>query len=335
MADWPMSLIVITGGRGYIGGALAKKLAAEGHALRLVSRSAMQSSVTSVSSAIEYCAADLRDPRSWSALLSDADVVVHLSARTDLRAAEADPADDEDINVRPLRAFVESARPMDKTPAIVFASAATIVGPNPNIPVDDATRDDPCSVYDQHKLAAEMILREGAACGAVRACSLRLANVYGYGGASVNANRGILNIMMKRAVDGEPLTLYGYGAYLRDFIHVDDVVDAFASAIVTPAVCDGSHYVIASGRGHTLAEAYTMIAEVAMEQLHRRVEIVRVGEPADLHAIEKRNFIGDSRAFRALTNWRPRFELRAGITDYLMRAAQPLDDESDQRSASR
>ena len=71
--------------------------------------------------------------QSWSELLRDADVVVHLSSRTDLRAAEADPAGDEDINVRPLRALVETARGMGKAPTIVFASAATIVGPNPQM----------------------------------------------------------------------------------------------------------------------------------------------------------------------------------------------------------
>jgi nucleoside-diphosphate-sugar epimerase len=319
-----LKTIVVTGVRGYIGSALAEKLASKGYALRLVSRSPDPSAAASTQLRRDYRAADLRDPESWSELLYGADGVVHLSSRTDLRAAETDPAHDEDINVRPLRALVKTARAMGTAPMVVFASAATIVGPSPDIPVNDAAPDNPCSVYDLHKLAAEMILREGTACGAVRACSLRLANVYGYGGASVNANRGILNIMMKRAIDGEPLTLYGNGAYLRDFIHIDDVVDAFVSAIVTPAAWDGGHYVIASGRGHTLAEAYTMIAEVAMEQLHRRIAILRVAEPADLHAIEKRNFIGDSRAFRALTNWRPRFDLRAGITDYFMRAAQPM-----------
>jgi nucleoside-diphosphate-sugar epimerase len=315
--------VVITGARGYIGSALAERLDRTGYARRLVSRLPNCGPVASAQTARAYWAADLRDWNSWVELLRGADAVVHLSSRTDLRAAEANPAGDEDINVRPLRALVEAARAMNITPTIVFASAATIVGPDPQIPVGDAAHDNPCSVYDRHKLAGEIILREATACGAVRACSLRLANVYGYGGASMNANRGILNIMMKRAVDGEALTLYGNGAYLRDFIHIEDVVEAFMHAIATPDVCDGSHYLIASGHGHTLADAYAIIAEVAMERLRRRVEIVRVPEPADLHPIERRNFIGDSRVFQARTSWRPHFELRAGIADYLVRAARP------------
>ncbi len=317
-----MKTIVITGARGYIGSALAEKLARHGHMLRLVSRSSSPEPAISTRPSCEHRVADLRDPQSWSELLRGADIVVHLSSRTDLRAAEADPADDEDINLRPLRALVEAAGAIDAAPIIVFASAATIVGPHPQMPVDDDTPDDPCSIYDRHKLAGEMILREATVGGVIRACSLRLSNVYGRGGASVNANRGILNIMMKRAIDDEPLTLYGNGAYLRDFIHIEDVVEAFLRAMTTPDICDGGHYVIASGRGHTLAEAYAMIAEVAMERLRRRVKIVRVPEPTDLHLIEKRDFIGDPHVFYARTGWRPRFDLRAGITDYFVRTAR-------------
>ena len=317
-----MSLVVITGARGYVGSTLAEKLARQGYGLRLVSRSSSRDPTVFVQTTCEYRAADLRDPQNWSELLRDADVVVHLSSRTDLRAAEADPADDEDINLRPLRALVEAAGAMDAAPIIVFASAATIVGPHPQMPVDDGTPDDPCSIYDRHKLAGEMILREATVGGVIRACSLRLSNVYGHGGASVNANRGVLNIMMKRAIDDEPLTLYGNGGYLRDFIHINDVVEAFVRAITTPDICDGGHYVIASGRGHTLAEAYATIAEVAMERLQRCVEIVRVPEPTDLHPIEKRYFIGDPHVFHTRTGWRPRLDLRAGIDDYFVRATR-------------
>jgi nucleoside-diphosphate-sugar epimerase len=319
-----MTTIVITGARGYIGSALAVKLGREGYALRLVSRSFNSGPIMSALPAHEHRAADLRDPRCWSELLRGADVVVHLSSRTDLRAAEADPAADEDINVRPLRALVEAARITEARPTIVFASTATIVGPNPQLPVDDAARDEPCSVYDRHKLAGEIILREAVTWGAIRACSLRLSNVYGYGAGSSNGNRSILNLMLRRALAGEPLTIYGDGSYVRDFIHIDDVIEAFLCAIVTPDVCDGGQYIIASGRGHALAEAYQMVAQVAAERLQRRVDIIRVPEPADLHPIEKRNFIGDSHVFRRRANWRPRFDLRAGIIDYFSRAAQPV-----------
>jgi nucleoside-diphosphate-sugar epimerase len=317
-----MSTVVITGARGYIGNALSSRLASEGHSLRLVSRAAGIPRALTAGAKVDSIVADLRDERAWSSLIEGADAIVHLSSRTDMRAAEADQVGDEAINVEPMRALMRAARLAPKPPLVAFASTVTIVGINTRNPVNEETPDNPCTVYDRHKLACEHILRDATARGFVRACSLRLSNVYGYGGASINSNRAVLNTMLRRAIDGESLTLYGEGAYIRDFIHVDDVADAFRLAMMEPIVCDGRHYVIASGGGHTLAEAYALIAETALSQMARRVEIVRVPEPVDLHPIERRNFVGISHLFKARTGWQPRFDLKAGIRDYFMRTAR-------------
>jgi len=316
-----MSTVVITGGRGYIGTALARRLVGDGHVLRLVSRSPHAPRFEAPPDAkIDHIAADLRDRRVWSQLLDGADAVVHLSSRTDLRAAEADPQGDDNINIAPLRALTEAAAENKAAAAVIFASTVTIAGPHPKLPVDETAPDEPCSVYDRHKLICETILREATGRGALRACTLRLSNVYGYGQASINANRGILNIMINRAIAGEPLTIYGEGAYIRDFTHIDDVVEAFRLAIETPAICDGRHYVIAAGQGVTLAQAYALIAETALDHAGRRCDIRAIAEPADLHPIERRNFVGNSRLFSALAGWRPRFDLASGIRDYFQRA---------------
>jgi nucleoside-diphosphate-sugar epimerase len=120
--------------------------------------------------------------------------------------------------------------------------------------------------------------------------------------------------MIRRAIDGEPLTLYGDGSYVRDFTHLDDVVAAFRFAVAEPAMGDGRHYVIAAGHGHTLAEACIFVATAVLAHAGRKIEIRRVPEPADLQPIEERNFVGNSRLFQEHTGWRPRFDLQAGIS---------------------
>ncbi|HZP76305.1 MAG TPA: NAD(P)-dependent oxidoreductase [Pseudolabrys sp.] len=315
-----MSTIVITGARGYIGSALANRLAGEGHTLRLVSRAPDAPRVVPSGALIDNLVADLRDEASWATLLDGADAVVHLSSRTDLRAAEADPVGDENINVEPMRALVRAAEKAATRPIVAFASTVTIVGINPRIPVDEQTPDDPTSVYDRHKLACERILREATARGVLRAASLRLSNVYGYGTVSINSNRGILNAMMRRAANGEALSVYGDGAYVRDFTHLQDVVDAFCHVIAAPAACDGSHYVIATGAGHSLAEAFALVTAEAERQTGCKIALHHVPEPADLRPIERRNFVGNARLLRERTGWRPRFDLKAGIRDYFARA---------------
>lgn len=311
-----MSRVVVTGARGYVGGVLSRLLARHGHDLRLVSRAG--DAPLGVDSS-EYVTADLRREEDWSSLLDGADAVMHLSSRTDLRAAEADPAGDEEMNVAPVRALVRAAARRPTPPVVAFASTVTIYGVNPALPVDESAPDHPTSVYEKHKVACEDILRDAVRDGVLRAASLRLANVYGFGILSVNSNRGIVNAMMKRAMAGEALTLYGTGAYVRDFIHVDDVAEAFRRAIATPAALDGSACVIATGEGHSLAETYAAIADQAERSCGRAVEVRSIPEPADLHPIERRNFVGNSALFRARTGWVPRFNLKAGIADYFER----------------
>ena len=318
-----MKPVVITGARGYIGAALAGRLAGEGRPLRLVSRQSGGWPLAPLAGAnVETIEADLADEAVWSRLMRDAAAIVHLSARTDLRAAEADPAGDEALNVAPVRALVRASGKAEAPPKVVFASTVTILGREHANPADERMPDRPCSVYDRHKVACEKILREAAAAGTLHACTLRLANVYGQGGASVNANRGVLNMMMRRALTGDVLTLYGEGTYVRDFIHLDDVVEAFALAADAGAtVCDGSHYAIASGQGHSLAEAYRIIADAAFAATGRRVEIKHVPEPADLHPIERRNFVGNSSLYRQRTGWRPRISLPEGIGRFFVEEA--------------
>lgn len=314
-----MRKVVITGARGYIGRALVDRLDDEGRPLLLVSRG-VETPLLSRERAVEWVQADLRDPRGWLALISDAAIVVHLSSRTDLRVAEADPARDQDINVQPVRALVQAAESAGTTPTVVFASTVTIVGVQQRNPVDETAPARPCSVYDRHKLECETILRDATRRGVLKACSLRLSNVYGYGATSINVNRGILNAMMKRALEGGALTLFGNGSYVRDFTHLDDVIDAFCRVVLDPSICDGSHYIIATGQGHTLAEAFRFIAEETFARMQRIIEIRHIPEPADLHPIERRNFVGNPKLFSMLTGWRPRFDLQTGIRDYFNRA---------------
>jgi nucleoside-diphosphate-sugar epimerase len=315
--------VVITGSRGYIAGALSRRLANTGCSLRLVSRDLDASETSGChDTKVERVAADLRDVRAWVTVLRDASAVVHLSSRTDLRAAEADPAADQEINIEPVRALIKASAEIGTAPRVIFASTATIVGAIHENPVDEHAPDNPSSVYDRHKLICEQILRQATGRGHLKACSLRLSNVYGLGSASANSNRGILNIMMQRAVTGEPLTLFGDGSYVRDFIHIEDVVEAFYAALRVEYACDGSHYLICSGQGHTLAEAYGMISDQAHAAIGHRIEVRNVSEPADLHPIERRNFVGNPFLFSSLTGWRPTIELEQGIKRFFCRVTK-------------
>jgi UDP-glucose 4-epimerase len=321
-----MKYLVVTGAHGYIGSALTNHLASDGRALQLVSYFS-PIRPTRGSELVKHVQADLRNEANWRPLLEDADGILHLSWRTDLRAAEADPNEDRELNVEPVRALIRAAKNLGRPLPMIFASTVTIAGHAPAIPASEQTPDRPSTTYDRHKLECERMLRDATRERLLHACSLRLANVYGYGSGvqSTNANRGILNEIMRRAVQGEPLTLYGGGKYVRDFIFIGDVVDAFCRALNSNQVLSGDHYVVASGRGYTLAEAFELVAEEASHRVGRPVEIRRVPEPPDLYPIEQRNFVGDSSLLQTLTGWRPQVDLRNGIRDYFNRSLTAYD----------
>ncbi len=314
-----MTTIVITGARGYIGSALVKKLARDGYGLRLVSRFPSARSYTGINAKVEYVQADLREVENWHPLLNGAEAVVHLSARTDLCAADDDPAEDHVLNVEPVRALVQAAEHFRFPTSVIFASSVMVLGNTHENPFNEKTPDYPSCVYGRHKLECELMLREATTRGLLKACSLRLSTVYGYGVHTTNPNSGVINMMIRRAIDGQSLTLYGDGSYTRDFIHVDDVCDAFRLAIALPHICEGQHYVIASGRGYTIAEAFRYVAEEAYRATNREVEIRHVPEPPDLHPIQRCNFVGDSRLFQEITGWRPQVNLESGIRDCFQR----------------
>ncbi len=332
-----MSTVVITGARGYIARALAKSLASWENILRLVSRAAIGPTRSRTGVTIEHVQADLFDTESWHDCLNGVDAVVHLSSRTDLHAAEADPAGDRRLNVEPVRALVRAAERRGAAVAVFFASSTSIAGhPHAN-PVNEQTPDNPCSVYDRHKLECEDILRDATRRGVLRACSLRLPTVYGYGdgaAGSANANRGILNVMIRRAIDGQALTVYGDGAPVRDFTYVDDVCNAFQLALVRPGICDGGHFIIGTGRGHTVAEAFGQVAQEAYRVTGRKVEVCHVPEPPDLHSIERSDFIGDASAFQKLTGWRAKFDLQSGIRHCLLKLVGNAQSVDASQSAS-
>jgi nucleoside-diphosphate-sugar epimerase len=188
------------------------------------------------------------------------------------------------------------------------------------LPVDENHPDYPVTIYDLHKLMAEGYLKHYTAQDVVRGAVLRLANVYGPGAKSSSADRGVLNLMIQKALKGETLTVYGDGNYMRDFVYVEDVAHAFLEAGAKIDGVNGQHFVIGSGQGHTIAEAVNLVAERVALKTGQRVPVIHVEPPAALSQIETRNFVADTTRFSYATGWKARVSLVEGIDrtiDYL------------------
>lgn len=199
----------------------------------------------------------------------------------------------------------------------MFSGTATEVGIPKSLPVNETQEDYPVTIYDLHKLMAENYLKYYSRQGIVQGTVLRLTNVYGPGPKSSSADRGVINMMMYKALAGEPLTVYGKGDNLRDYVYVKDVVSAFLRATIHMEQLNGKHFVLGSGKGHTIAQAINLVADRVALKTGQRVSVKHIEPPSFQSPIEGRNFIADTRQFTLATGWQAHYPLKDGIDQTL------------------
>ena len=305
--------ILITGGRGYLGSALTNMLGQVDCEIIRLGRSQVDRSTVEVKASLTDLKGDIRDKKTWMDNLESVDFIFHFAAQTSVYKAEQDAFEDFRSNVLPMLHLLEVCKHNRWHPNILFAGTVTEAGVTTTIPVNESYPDQPVTIYDLHKLMAEKYLQHYAEREFVRGTILRLANVYGPGPKSSNADRGILNMMIEKALRGDDLTVYGKGDNLRDYIYVKDVISAFLAAGSKMDVLSGRNFVIGSGVGYTLKEAFQLVAERVEIVSGEPVNIVSVEPPQTQSAIDARHFVADMGAFKSFTNWEPDYTLRRGI----------------------
>jgi UDP-glucose 4-epimerase len=280
---------LITGAAGYLGTTLARQVEAAGGEVRRLPR------------------ADLHRREAIARAIDGVDVVFHLAAQTSVYVAEAEPIADVAANLLPMLHLLEGCRARGPGIKVIFASSATVHGlAGPTEP------DDPITIYDLHKLVAERYLRQYVAAGHVSGATLRLANVYGPGPAGA-PDRGVINAMVRRALGGENLTVYGSGEWQRDYVYIDDVARAFLMTAARAEELAGASFVVGTGIGHSVAEAFHRVARLVGARIGREITVTHVEPPASLSPIEQRSFVADPGPLHAATGFASEVALDDGL----------------------
>lgn len=305
--------VLVTGSSGYLGSKLLRLLAAVRCEIHCADLSPEKPVGIPAAASLRFHRMDIRKKNELAKLAARADIIFHFAAQTSAHEADADPAGDFELNVGPLFNMLEACAAGNRKPIIVFASTVTAFGVNPRLPVNELRPDRPVTMYDVHKIAAEKYLLHYCARGAVRGAALRLANVYGPGSGSGKKDRGIFNRMVQKALAGGPLTVYGSGKFIRDYVYVDDVLRAFLLAPVNIRRVNGGVFVIGTGTGHTVKSVFLEIAARAGKAAGTLVKTVHKGADGSLEPVDRRNFIADPAAYKKATSWKPEFSLRSGL----------------------
>ncbi|MEW9520537.1 NAD-dependent epimerase/dehydratase family protein [Streptomyces tubercidicus] len=300
--------IVLLGATGFVGSAVLRELAARPVHIRAVARRPTAVPPGAVAD-IETCTADLTVPGELAAAVADADVIVLATlyrAAAGWRVEEGDPAA-ERVNVGLVRDLVGLLAATGAVPKVVFTGAVSQVGPIDKETLDGSESDHPVGAYDRQKLTAERLLLDAAARGVLCGVSLRLPTVFGHVPGTSAADRGIVSGMARRALAGDPLTMWHDGTVGRDLLPVEDVARAVGAAIDHAAELTGRHWLIGTGRSRSLGPVLTRVAELVAEHTGKPpVPVVSVEPPAYAEAGDFRSVAVDASAFRAVTGWEAR-----------------------------
>jgi len=304
--------ILITGASGFIASNLLNTIKNSDCTIIRLSREKSFSEMNGKANIYNFTG-DVSSIKIWDHVLKDIDIIFHLAAQTSVYVANDKPLDDFKVNVLPMINLLEKCRIQKIKPIIIFTGTVTEAGIPKRLPVNETHEDLPVTIYDLHKLMAENYLKYYSLQQHVYGVALRLANVYGPGPKSSSSDRSIMNMMMRKALAKEPLTIYGKGRYLRDYIYVDDVISALLHAAAHIDRLNGRHFVIGSGQGYSIAQSINLVASRAALKTRCCVPVQHIAPPLHQSPIELRDFIADSRKFSSKAEWRAYYTLKEGI----------------------
>jgi UDP-glucose 4-epimerase len=295
---------IVTGGAGFVGSHLARRLLGDGWEVAVVDNLS-SGFERNVPDGAELIRADLTEEESAAALPGDGvDAIFHLASHVGQELSFEKPLYDFKANGLATMILLDHARRHD-IPRFVFASSMNVYGFAEENPVSEATPAIPRSPYAVGKLASEHLCGVYHGLG-TSTSALRLFNVYGPGQDMQNMKQGMASIFMTYVARGEPVEVRGSKDRFRDFIYVDDVVDAFVRCLDDAA--QGNVYNVSTGRK---THVWELIDGIVQAFGHDPADYPIEYQEGTLR--DQFGVYGDSSRFARDTGWAPRTELNDGL----------------------
>lgn len=302
--------VLVTGGLGFIGSHLARRLVALGAKVTLVDSLVPEyggnaHNIAGLEDQVRVNISDVRDEFSFQHLVQDQDFLFNLAGQTSHLDSMREPFVDLEINCRAQLSIVESCRKFNPAIRIVFASTRQIYGRPRYLPVDEQHILQPVDINGIHKMAGEWyhILYNNVF--GVRSCALRLTNTYGPCMRIKDARQTFLGVWIRRLLEGQPIEVWG-GEQLRDFTYVDDAVEAFLLAGQEGS--EGRVFNLGGGPPVTLATLAATLVRVAGAGEYSVIPF-----PEERKNIDIGDYYADDSAARRELGWEPMVGLEEGL----------------------
>ncbi|QCO18135.1 SDR family NAD(P)-dependent oxidoreductase (plasmid) [Azospirillum brasilense] len=304
--------VLVTGGAGFIGSHITHRLVSLGHRVTVIDNESTGLRAN-VPAEVRYIRGDVTNPADLDKAFEEVpDAVIHIAGQVSIIRAFSNPVGDLRTNVEGtvnvLQQCVERG-----VKRLLYASSMSAYGNAEVVPTPEDTPCSPVSYYGVTKYAGERYVHLTAARpdlpGALAVTSFRMYNVYGPRQAVDNPYQGVLGIFLGNIIRGEPIRIYGDGKQTRDFVFIDDVVDAWVGALDNPA-SHGKIFNLGSGRQTSISE----LADLALGALGR----TRADHPVLYHPErpgEQRSVQADVTYAGSVLGWTPRTRLEQGLVE--------------------
>jgi len=308
--------VLVTGGFGFMGSNLVSRLIELGARVRVLARSwppQHDGDDAGRDPLVRLYKGDIRDEVVVQEAARGSDFLFHLAGKSGASTSNESPLEDLDVNCRGLLHLLDAMSRLASQAVLVFPSSRLVYAPNLPLPIPESAPTLPLSIYGAHKLAAESYLSVYRREHGLNSVVLRITNPYGPFQRPEQRSYGVINQFIHEAVRGQTITVFGEGGQLRDYIHIDDVVDAMLEVAITPAALNTT-YNVGSGQGTSLAELARLVVEVAGSG-----KVAHVEWPESEARVETGDFCADISRLKTAIGWTPRVALPDGIRDVVNR----------------
>jgi UDP-glucose 4-epimerase len=304
--------VMITGGLGFIGSNLAHHLVALGADVLLVDSlipdyGGNLHNIAGIEDRVRVNVADVRQASTMNYLVQGRDVIFNLAGQVSHIDSMRDPHTDLEINCRSQLTLLEACRHHNPAAKVVYASTRQIYGRPDALPVTEQHLVRPTDVNGINKASGEYYHLVYNNVFGVRACALRLTNIYGPRQLLKHNRQGFIGWFVRLVLEDQELQVFGDGSQIRDFVYVDDACEAFLMAGAVDTV-NGEAFNVGGDEHIAHRDLVELLVQTAGSGRYRFVEW-----PAEKKVIDIGSFYADSSRFKARTGWSPQVRMADGL----------------------
>lgn len=304
--------VLITGGLGFIGSNLAIKLVKAGAKVTILDamiegHGGNLFNIEPIKDEVHINFSDVRNKNIMNYNVRHKEYIFHLAGQNDHVLSLTDPFPDIDINIKGSAVLLEACKKHNRDAKLVYTGTRGEYGPAARLPVSEDAPINPKGIYELSNLTAQKLFKIYHDNHGVQSVTLRLTNIYGERAQMKHSRFGVANWFIRQAIDGETIKVFGDGTILRDFLCVDDTVDA----IWMCALCDKAYGEVFNV-GHDKPSSFLELAKAI-------IKIVESGQwefapfTPERAAQEPGDFYSDITKIKKIVGWQPKTSLEKGL----------------------